>query len=121
MLLRIQQPDGSWDLPDGLIDRIGVLWADGYRSVTGCWKSPVDCLQPGKSRGIMLPLSVNLSALQLMHPNMVADMLELLTRYRIQPGTLILEVTESRRIDDPHAAVAILRPLRNAGVSGGAG
>ncbi|UGE84018.1 EAL domain-containing protein (plasmid) [Escherichia coli] len=43
-------------------------------------------------------------------------MLELLTRYRIQPGTLILEVTESRRIDDPHAAVAILRPLRNAGV-----
>ena len=44
------------------------------------------------------------------------DMLELLTHYRIQPGTLILEVTESRRIDDPHAAVAILRPLRNAGV-----
>ena len=69
-----------------------------------------------QERGIMLPLSVNLSALQLMHPNMVADMLELLTRYRIQPGTLILEVTESRRIDDPHAAVAILRPLRNAGV-----
>ena len=29
---------------------------------------------------------------------------------------LILEVTESRRIDDPQAAVAILRPLRNAGV-----
>lgn len=51
-----------------------------------------------------------------MHPNMVSDMLELLNRYRIQPGTLILEVTESRRIDDPHAAVAILRPLRNAGV-----
>ena len=89
VLLRIQQPDGSWDLPDGLIDRI-------------------ECCG--------LPLSVNLSALQLMHPNMVADMLELLTRYRIQPGTLILEVTESRRIDDPHAAVAILRPLRNAGV-----
>lgn len=41
---------------------------------------------------------------------------ELLNRYRIKPGTLILEVTESRHIDDPHAAVAILRPLRNAGV-----
>ncbi len=63
-----------------------------------------------------LPLSVNLSALQLMHPGMVSELLELLNRYRIQPGTLILEVTESRRIDDPHAAVAILRPLRNAGV-----
>jgi len=64
----------------------------------------------------MLPLSVNLSALQLMHQDMVRDLLELLERYRIAPGTLILEVTESRRIDDPHAAVAILRPLRNAGV-----
>ncbi len=25
VLLRIQQPDGSWDLPDGLIDRIGAV------------------------------------------------------------------------------------------------
>ena len=79
-------------------------------------QQPCRLLAAWQERGIMLPLSVNLSALQLMHPNMVADMLELLTRYRIQPGTLILEVTESRRIDDPHAAVAILRPLRNAGV-----
>lgn len=63
-----------------------------------------------------MPLSVNLSALQLMHPNMVPELLGLLSRYRVQPGMLILEVTESRRIDDPHAAVAILRPLRNAGV-----
>jgi EAL domain-containing protein (putative c-di-GMP-specific phosphodiesterase class I) len=43
-------------------------------------------------------------------------MLALLNHYRIAPGTLVLEVTESRRIDDPKAAVAILRPLRNAGV-----
>jgi len=64
----------------------------------------------------MMPLSVNLSALQLMHPNMVPELLEMIGRYRIQPDTLILEVTESRRIDDPNEAVAILRPLRNAGV-----
>ena len=41
---------------------------------------------------------------------------ELINRYRIQPDTLILEVTESRRIDDPNEAVAILKPLRNAGI-----
>ncbi len=115
VLLRIQQPDGSWDLPDGLIDRIECC---GLMVTVGHWVLEESCrlLAAWQERGIMLPLSVNLSALQLMHPNMVADMLELLTRYRIQPGTLILEVTESRRIDDPHAAVAILRPLRNAGV-----
>lgn len=115
VLLRLQQPDGTWELPDGLIERIESC---GLMISVGQWVLEESCrlLSAWQERGIMLPLSVNLSALQLMHPTMVADMLELLTRYRIQPGTLILEVTESRHIDDPNAAVAILRPLRNAGV-----
>ncbi|POT55545.1 biofilm formation regulator HmsP [Citrobacter amalonaticus] len=114
-LLRMQQPDGSWELPEGLIERIESC---GLMVNVGHWVLEESCrqLSAWQERGIMLPLSVNLSALQLMHPSMVSDMLGLLHRYRIKPGTLILEVTESRRIDDPHAAVAILRPLRNAGV-----
>ena len=47
---------------------------------------------------------------------MVTELLELIHRYRIRPDTLFLEVTESRRIDDPNEAVAILHPLRNAGL-----
>ncbi|EMU1129338.1 biofilm formation regulator HmsP [Citrobacter koseri] len=114
-LLRVQQPDGSWELPEGLIDRIESC---GLMVTVGYWVLEESCRQLSvwQERGVMMPLSVNLSALQLMHPNMVSDLLELLSRYRIQPDTLILEVTESRRIDDPHAAVAILRPLRSAGV-----
>ncbi|HHT2967760.1 TPA: biofilm formation regulator HmsP [Citrobacter koseri] len=114
-LLRVQQPDGSWELPEGLIDRIESC---GLMVTVGYWVLEESCrqLSAWRERGVMMPLSVNLSALQLMHPNMVSDLLELLSRYRIQPDTLILEVTESRRIDDPHAAVAILRPLRSAGV-----
>jgi len=114
-LLRIQQPDGSWELPEGLIERIESC---GLMVTVGYWILEESCrqLSAWQERGLMLPLSVNLSALQLMHPNMVSDLLELLNRYRIKPGTLILEVTESRHIDDPNAAVAILRPLRNAGV-----
>lgn len=114
-LLRMQQPDGSWELPEGMIERIESC---GLMVTVGHWVLEESCRQLAawQERGITLPLSVNLSALQLMHPNMVPDMLELLNRYRIQPGMLILEVTESRRIDDPNAAVAILRPLRNAGV-----
>lgn len=115
VLLRQRQEDGHWELPEGLIERIescGLMVSVGY------WVLEESCRQLAawQSRGIMLPLSVNLSALQLMHHDMVADMLELLHRYRIAPGTLVLEVTESRRIDDPQAAIAILRPLRNAGV-----
>jgi EAL domain-containing protein (putative c-di-GMP-specific phosphodiesterase class I) len=115
VLLRLRQPDGSWELPPDLIERIESC---GLMITVGYWVLEEACRQLAawQSRGIMMPLSVNLSALQLLHRDMVADMLELLHRYRIEPGTLVLEVTESRRIDDPKAAVAILRPLRNAGV-----
>ncbi|MGU3415025.1 biofilm formation regulator HmsP [Enterobacteriaceae bacterium C34A] len=115
VLLRLRQPDGSWELPADLIERIESC---GLMITVGYWVLEEACRQLAawQSRGIMLPLSVNLSALQLLHHDMVADMLELLNRYRIARGTLVLEVTESRRIDDPKAAVAILRPLRNAGV-----
>ncbi len=114
-LLRMEQPDGSWDLPEGLIERIEQC---GLMVTVGYWVLEESCrlLSAWQTRGLMMPLSVNLSALQLMHHNMVPDMLALLNRYRIQPNTLILEVTESRRIDDPQAALTILRPLRNAGV-----
>ncbi len=114
-LLRMRQADGSWELPEGLIDRIENC---GLMVTVGQWVLEESCrvLSAWQSRGVMMPLSVNLSALQLMHPNMVPELLELIKRYRIQPDTLIMEVTESRRIDDPNEAVAILRPLRNAGV-----
>ncbi|HCD9341198.1 TPA: biofilm formation regulator HmsP [Enterobacter hormaechei] len=114
-LLRMQQPDGTWELPEGMIERIESC---GLMVTVGYWVLEESCrlLAAWQQRGITLPLSVNLSALQLMHPTMVPDMLELIHRYRIQPHTLILEVTESRCIDNPDDAVAILKPLRNAGI-----
>lgn len=114
-LLRMQQPDGTWELPEGMIERIESC---GLMVTVGYWVLEESCRQLAawQQRGIMLPLSVNLSALQLMHPTMVPEMLELIHRYRIQPHTLILEVTESRCIDNPDDAVAILKPLRNAGI-----
>ncbi|HEM8153443.1 TPA: biofilm formation regulator HmsP [Enterobacter hormaechei] len=114
-MLRMQQPDGTWELPEGMIERIESC---GLMVTVGYWVLEESCRQLAawQQRGITLPLSVNLSALQLMHPTMVPEMLELIHRYRIQPHTLILEVTESRCIDNPDDAVAILKPLRNAGI-----
>ncbi|KFC04493.1 YhjK family protein [Trabulsiella guamensis ATCC 49490] len=115
VLLRQKQPNGQWELPADLIERIeacGLIVAVGY------WVLEESCrlLAAWQHKGIMMPLSVNLSALQLLHQNMVSDLLMLMKRYRIATGTLILEVTESHRIDDPQKAVDILRPLREAGV-----
>ncbi len=115
VLLRMQQPDGSWALPDGLIGQIEDC---GLMFTIGNWVLEESCrvLAGWQNQGITMPLSVNISAHQLLHEEMGSSLLELLAHYRIQPGMLILEVTESHRIDDPKKAVSILRPLRKAGV-----
>lgn len=115
VLLRERQADGSWSLSPEMIEQIESY---GLMVIVGNWvlEQSVRLLAAWQQRGIMLPLSVNISALQLVNPDLVAHVSHLLQRYHIQSGTLILEMTESRRIDDPHAAVNILRPLRDKGV-----
>lgn len=114
VLLRQRQADGSWSLPSDLIARIESC---GLMVPVGYWVMEEACRQLAawQQQGIMLPLSVNVSLLQLMHPDRGAELQALITRYRIAPGTLVLEVTESRRLDDPQAVIALLRPLRESG------
>lgn len=115
VLLRQQQSNEIWCLPEGLIERIEDC---GLMVTVGSWVMEESCrvLSAWQQRGIMLPLSVNLSVLQLMHKDMVPGLLRLLERYQVKPETLTIEITESRRIDDPQTAANILRPLRDAGV-----
>ncbi|TCQ73352.1 EAL domain-containing protein (putative c-di-GMP-specific phosphodiesterase class I) [Raoultella ornithinolytica] len=115
VLLRQHQEDGSWLLPPDLIERIEAC---GLIVPVGYWVMEEACRQLAawQSQGIMLPLSVNVSLLQLLHHDRGAEMLTLLSRYRIAPGMLIVEITESRRLDDPRMVVSLLRPLREAGV-----
>ncbi|MDV1093362.1 biofilm formation regulator HmsP [Raoultella ornithinolytica] len=115
VLLRQRQPDGSWSLPTDLIERIEAC---GLMVPVGYWVMEEACRQLAawQSLGIMLPLSVNVSLLKLLHHDRGTEMLTLLDRYRIAPGTLVLEITESRHLDDPQTVVSLLRPLREAGV-----
>lgn len=115
VLLRQHQVDGSWSLPPGLLERIDAC---GLTVPVGYWVLEAACRQLAawQSAGMMLPLSVSVSLLQLLHHDRGAEMLTLLERYRIAPGTLILEITDSRRLDDPQMVVSLLRPLRDAGV-----
>ena len=115
-LLRMRSPDGSWSLPEDLIvnaEEIGVIGS------LGRWVLEESCrvLAAWQKRGSKLPLSVNISAIQLREPDMVAHIQALIQRHQICPGSLMLEITETAQIGEPELALGLLKALRQVGVS----
>jgi diguanylate cyclase (GGDEF)-like protein len=66
--------------------------------------------------GLHLTSSVNLSARNLLDPELPDQIDELLRRHRARPGDLTIEVTESATMADPQRAVQVLERLRSMGV-----
>lgn len=115
-LLRMQLPDGSYGLPEDLIANAEET---GMIGELGRWVLEESCrlLAGWQWQGIDLPLSVNLSALQLRDTGMVSHLQDLLQRHRIQPGRLILELTETAQVGEPEQALTLLQQVREAGVA----
>jgi len=115
-LLRRKMADGSYGLESDFIvlaEEIGVMSMLGYKILElGCV-----ILADWQSRGINLPLSVNLSGVQVQQRNFLPELRSLLSRYKINPGQLVLEITETARIDDLDRALLLLGELRAVGVS----
>jgi EAL domain-containing protein (putative c-di-GMP-specific phosphodiesterase class I) len=61
-------------------------------------------------------MSVNLSARQLQHPQIVDDVAEAIASAGIPPASLVLEITESMFLQDTDAVVSTLRAIRSLGV-----
>ena len=66
--------------------------------------------------GVPFFVSVNLSARQLGHPDLVEDVGRVLERTGVDPSRIKLEITESAVMADAGAAVEILRRLKSLGV-----
>jgi diguanylate cyclase (GGDEF)-like protein len=66
--------------------------------------------------GIDIQMSVNLSARNLLDAELPQQIAEILERHRVAPDRLVVELTESAAMDDPHRAVAVLTALRATGV-----
>jgi diguanylate cyclase (GGDEF)-like protein len=66
--------------------------------------------------GLHLGMSVNLSARNLLDPELAAQIQSLLREHGVAPTQLTVEVTESATMADPERAVTVLRALRAAGV-----
>lgn len=61
-------------------------------------------------------VAVNVSALQFLRDDLVADVSVLLSRYRLDAGMLMLEITESTLMRDPERAVSTMHRLKAVGI-----
>jgi diguanylate cyclase (GGDEF)-like protein len=114
-----------WEHPDrGLISPaafIPIAEETGLIVPIGQWVVQEACRQarewqdrfPSKPHRTM---SVNLSARQFAHPQLVADVQDALQTARLDPRRLLLEITESVVMQDAGAAVRILHQLKALGI-----
>jgi EAL domain-containing protein (putative c-di-GMP-specific phosphodiesterase class I) len=61
-------------------------------------------------------MSVNISARQLQHPDLVADIARAVERAGLEPSTLELEITETVLMRDSEATNSTLRALKSIGI-----
>jgi len=64
-----------------------------------------------RKEGLEVTVSVNLSARNLQEPDMVERVHACLQRYNLPPQGIVLEITESMLMDDPHEASEVLREI----------
>ncbi len=84
----------------------------------GRWVLRTACKQAAawRNMGHLLGMSVNISARQLDHDDLVSDVAEAIARTELDPTTLALEITETTLMRDSEAAAQRLRDLKDLGV-----
>jgi len=66
--------------------------------------------------GLELEMSVNLSARNLLEPDLPHRVRAMLRKHQVAPGRLTLEVTESDTMSEPERAAQVLQAMRSTGV-----
>jgi EAL domain-containing protein (putative c-di-GMP-specific phosphodiesterase class I)/GGDEF domain-containing protein len=103
------------------LEFIPIAEKTGFIVPLGAWVLREACRQlkvwqdtiPGSSE---LWMSVNLSSLQFRSPTLVDDITQVLTECRLEPRSLVLELTEGIAMENPGAVRGLLLQLRAIGV-----
>lgn len=90
----------------GLIEAIGDWVVEELSRQAAAWRA----------EGLELEVSFNLSPRQLWQPDLTGKILERLGAAELDPGTIIVEVTESTAMADPERTLRILRDLNSRGL-----
>ena len=82
------------------------------------WESACRFLSRQRDNGLdVVPVSVNVSRVNMYDHNFVDYMTSLLAKYDLEPWMLRIEMTETAYVDNPTQMVKILRRLKNAGLT----
>ena len=115
-----------WEHPDrGLLapsEFIPLAEETGLIIHLGRWVLSEACRQMGTIRTQIPPdapltMSVNLSARQFRHPELVEEVFAALSATGMDPRDLVLEITESVMMETGGAALDVMRVLKNLGVT----
>ena len=89
----------------------------GSRRLTS-WvlKAAIGQMGQWREAGLEVEVAVNLSAPDILDPDLGDEILYLLRSRRVEPTSLLLEITESAVMRDPHLAARNMQLLRVAGV-----
>jgi EAL domain-containing protein (putative c-di-GMP-specific phosphodiesterase class I) len=115
-LLRWNHPQRGQVLPDEFIP---ALEESGLILPVGEWAIGEACAQQRRWQRegrLTVPVGVNLSPRQFRRGDLDRIVRELLSRERLDPGLLELEITESCLMEDPEIAVRVMHNLRAAGL-----
>jgi EAL domain-containing protein (putative c-di-GMP-specific phosphodiesterase class I) len=93
----------------GLIHHVGLWVLEQACHQLHLWQQQFACTPP-------LSMSVNLSALQLLQPDLLKDIKRILQQTNIAPGSLKLEITETTFIENQQLASHLLTELRQSEV-----
>ncbi|PLS87591.1 MAG: GGDEF domain-containing protein [Actinobacteria bacterium] len=114
-----------WEHPEqGLVPPgrfIPVAEETGMIIPIGRWVLEEACRQAkkwceGRPNGPPLAMSVNLSARQFAHPDLARDVARALGESGLDPGCLVLEITESAVMEDARSTIDTLEELESLGV-----
>jgi diguanylate cyclase (GGDEF)-like protein len=80
------------------------------------WEQACKLLRQWTDDGLpVIPLSLNISRIDLYYPHLCDHLLALLEKYHLETSLLKLEITESAYIDDPEGLSEVVKAFRAAG------
>ena len=114
-LIRWQHQDGTLVSPAQFIP---IAEETGQIIEIGNWVLDEACRQAARwvSQGIILPVSINVSPVQIKSTSFIADVKRTLARYNLDPHLIVIEVTETALIGDEERVIENLNAISALGV-----